>query len=142
MKVLDTPAMIKAIKTRYPNHPIFIYPDASGGSRKSIDASVSDLALLSQAGFNVLNNPANPAVKDRVLAMNIMLEGCSRGKMFVNDAACPMFAEALEKQAYNDKGEPDKTTGLDHPNDAAGYFTTYRYPVVNGRVVTAKIGGA
>lgn len=141
MKVLDTPAMIKAINNRYPNNPIFVYPDASGSNRHSENASSSDLALLQQAGYTVLNNPANPYVKDRVLAMNIMLEGCSRGQLFVNDAACPMFAEALEKQAYNDKGEPDKTTGLDHPNDAAGYFITYRYPVINGRVVKAKLSG-
>lgn len=141
MGVLDTPAMIKAIKARFPNHAIFIYPDASGDARKTNNASTSDIALLQQAGFNVLNNAANPAVKDRVLAMNIMLAGCSRGKLYVNEVGCPLFAEALEKQAYNDKGEPDKTTGLDHPNDAGGYFICYRYPVVNGRVVKVKIGG-
>ena len=141
MGVLDTPAMIKAIKARWPNNPVFVYPDASGGSRKSQNASASDLALLGQANFIVLANAANPAVKDRVLSMNIMLAGCSRGKLFVNDAACPMFAEALEKQAYDEKGEPDKTTGLDHPNDAGGYFICYRYPVLHGKVVKAKVGG-
>lgn len=141
MNVLDTPAMIKAIKARFPNHAIFVYPDASGDSRKTNNASTSDIALLQQAGFNVLNNASNPAVKDRVIAMNVMLAGCSRGKLFVNEAACPMFAEALEKQAYNDKGEPDKTTGLDHPNDAGGYFVSYRYPVIDGRLVKVKIGG-
>lgn len=141
MKVLDTPAMIKAIKARFPNHAIFIYPDASGGSRKTVEASTSDLALLNQAGFNVIANSSNPAVKDRVLAMNMMLAGCSRGKLYVNEVACPMFAEALEKQAYNDKGEPDKTSGLDHPNDAGGYFISTRFPVVDGRVVKTKVGG-
>ena len=141
MNVLDTPAMIKAIKARFPNHPIFIYPDASGDARKSNNASVSDLSLLSQAGFNVLNNASNPAVKDRVLSLNIMLAGNRQGRLFVNDAACPLFAEALEKQPYNDKGEPDKTSGLDHPNDAGGYFVSYRYPVQSGRVRKAQIGG-
>ena len=141
MNVLDTPAMIKAIKARYPNNQHFIYPDATGGSRKSVNASQSDIALLQQAGFNVLNNPANPAVKDRILAMNIMLAGCSRGKMYVNDTACPTFADALEKQAYDEKGEPDKTSGFDHPNDAGGYFIAYRYPILNGRIVKAKMGG-
>ena len=141
MGVLDTPAMIRAIKARFPNHAIFIYPDATGGSRKTQEASTTDLALLQQAGFNVIANTSNPAVKDRVLAMNIMLHGSSRGKLYVNEVACPLFAEALEKQAYNDKGEPDKTTGLDHPNDAGGYFISTRFPVVDGRVVKAKIGG-
>lgn len=141
MNVLDTPAMIVAIKNRFPNNPIFVYPDASGDNRKSQKASETDLALLRQANFIVLNNPANPYVKDRVLSMNILLAGSPRGKLFVNDATCPMFANALEKQAY-DKGEPDKTSGFDHPNDAGGYFVAYRYPVQNGRVVKTKIGGA
>jgi hypothetical protein len=141
MNVLDTPAMIQAIKRKYPNHPIFIYPDASGNNRKSQNASESDLALLKQAGFNVLVNPANPYVRDRVLSVNIMLNGSSRGKLFVNDTACPLFAEALEKQAYDKNGEPDKTTGLDHPNDAGGYFVCYRFPVVNRKVQRVKIGG-
>lgn len=139
--VLDTPAMIDAIKRRFPNNPIMVYPDASGGSRKSQNASVSDLALLSQANFIVLANASNPAVKDRVLSMNIMLAGCSRGKLFVNDSACPMFAEALEKQAYDKNGEPDKETGLDHPNDAGGYFICYRFPVLHGKIIKTKVSG-
>jgi hypothetical protein len=139
--VLDTPAMIKAIKARFPNHPIFIYPDASGDSRKSQNASTSDLALLRQANFVVLNNPANPWVKDRVLSLNIMLAGSRQGRLFVNDTTCPMFAEALEKQAYDEHGEPDKQSGFDHPNDAGGYFICYRFPVIDGRIVRTKLGG-
>lgn len=141
MNVLDTPAMIKAIKARFPSNPIFVYPDASGDSRKSQNASTSDLALLNQAGFIVLNNPSNPRVKDRVLAMNIMLDGCNRGRLFVNTDTCPLFAEALEKQAYDKNGEPDKGSGLDHPNDAGGYFIAYRFPVLDGRISKTKVGG-
>jgi len=139
--LLDTPAMINAIKARFPSHPIFIYPDATGSGRHSNMASVSDIALLQQANFIVLNNLSNPRVKDRILSMNMMLEGSSRGKLYVNDTACPMFAEALEKQAYDKNGEPDKTSGFDHPNDAGGYFINHRYPVVNGRVIKSKVGG-
>lgn len=139
--LLDTPAMVTAIKNRYPTNPIFIYPDASGDNRKSQNASQTDIAILQQANFIVLNNPANPRVKDRVLCMNIMLAGSSRGKLFVNDSTCPMFAEALEKQAYDEHGEPDKTSGFDHPNDAGGYFMSYRFPVIDGRVIKTKLGG-
>jgi hypothetical protein len=71
--ILDTPAMIAAIKSRYEGHAIFVYPDASGNSRKSNNASESDIALLRAARFTVLVNPSNPAVKDRVLAMNQMI---------------------------------------------------------------------
>jgi hypothetical protein len=45
--------------------------------------------------------------------------------------------ESLEKQAYNKNGEPDKSTGLDHILDAAGYMVVYRYPLVQ-RIATAN----
>jgi hypothetical protein len=145
MKVLDTPAMIKAIKARWPNNPIFVYPDASGDSRKSNNASETDLALLRNAGFTVLNNTKNPFIRDRVLAVNIIIHSgqgpTERRRLKVNCDQCPAFAEALEKQAYTDKGEPDKTSGLDHAADAGGYFIAYRFPVENGRVQMRKISG-
>lgn len=141
--ILDTPTMIEAIKRRFPNNSIFVYPDASGDARATNNASESDIALLKQAGFVVLNNPSNPRVRDRVLAMNRMIcagpEKVRRLK--VNVAACPTFAEGLEKQAYTDKGEPDKTTGLDHAVDAGGYFIAFRFPIKDGRVVKAKVSG-
>lgn len=139
--LLDTPAMIDAIKRRFPNHAIFVYPDATGGARKTQNASVSDIALLGQAGFTVLNNASNPAVKDRVLSMNRMIHAGGRRRLKVNTDLCPAFTEGLEKQAYNDKGEPDKTSGFDHVVDGGGYFICYRFPVLNSRVQKVKIGG-
>jgi hypothetical protein len=128
-KLLDTPAMIAAIKARYPGHSIFVYPDASGGNRKSNNASLSDISLLEAAGFTVLNNPSNPAVKDRVLSVQQALHSAGERKLLVNGERCPGLVEGLEKQAYDKNGEPDKTAGLDHLLDALGYFIAYRYPV-------------
>ena len=125
-ELLDTPAMILQLKKRYPEHSIFVYPDASGGNRKSNNASQSDLTLLRSAGFHVCANASNPAVKDRILSMNAAL----MTGYFVNVEACPHYAESLEQQAYDKNGEPDKTNNFDHLNDAGGYFITYRYPVV------------
>lgn len=146
--ILDTPAMIAAIKSRYVGHSILVYPDASGNSRKSNNASESDIALLRQAGFNVLVPSSNPAVKDRVLAMNQILGGSGGGggdggprRMRVNADKCPLLVEALEKQAYDKNGEPDKSGDLDHPPDAQGYFINYRYPVRSRTMQRVKIGG-
>lgn len=129
-EVFDTPAMIRLLKDRFAGHPIMVYPDASGKARKSMNASESDLSLLRQAGFRVCSNPTNPLVKDRVLSVNAMLhkEGVRRYR--VNPETCPMLVESLEKQAYDKFGEPDKSGGLDHVVDAAGYFIVYRYPIV------------
>lgn len=128
--VFDTPAMIRLIQRDYPKNPVFIYPDASGGGRRSQDASASDLTLLREARFKVCVNPANPAVKDRVLAVNKVLR---EGDYLVNLDACPHLVEALEKQAYDKHGEPDKTSGLDHVMDAAGYFVAYKFPIASRR---------
>lgn len=139
--ILDTPAMIAAIKSRYQGHAIYVYPDASGGSRRSNNASESDIALLRAASFTVLAHAANPPVKDRVMAVNQLIHSEGKRRLRVNIDNCPGFVEALEKQAYDKNGEPDKTSGLDHLNDAAGYFLFYRYPVRGRGVMRIAIGG-
>lgn len=129
--VFDTPAMIRLIKDRWHSHghPVMIYPDASGASRKSNNASESDLTLLRQAGFQVCVNPRNPAVKDRVMAVNAMINRDGTRRYMIRPDTCPHLVESFEKQPYDKHGEPDKAGGLDHALDAAGYFIVYRYPI-------------
>lgn len=126
--IFDTPDMARIIGERWKaaGHKIVVYPDASGKSRKSVDASKSDIAILEQAGFDVRAKSTNPAVKDRVLAMNTAF---AKGKLWVNDRLCPTTARCLEQQAYDDNGEPDKSAGNDHQNDASGYPIAYEMPV-------------
>lgn len=124
--ILDTPDMITEIKGRFPGHPVFIYPDASGDSRKTNDASTSDIALLEQAGFRVRANAANPRVKNRIMSVNKRFE---LNKLFVNVNKCPRTADDLEQQAYDKNGEPDKTNDTDHGNDAFGYPIAYTFPI-------------
>jgi hypothetical protein len=133
--VFDTPAMIALIKSRHQGHSIFVYPDASGGSRKSNNASATDLDLLKQAGFRVCVNASNPAVKDRVLSVNAVLR---TRDLKVNPDTCPTFAECLEKQAYDKNGEPDKSGGLDHHPDAGGYFISYKFPIIKRTASTER----
>jgi len=127
--LFDTPDVIRVIEDRWKNqgHRIIMYPDASGKNRKSNNASTSDIALMEQAGFDVRVNASNPAVKDRVLSMNKALE-C--GKIWINDSACPNTARGLEQQAYDKNGEPDKSGGTDHQNDATTYPVVYEMPVI------------
>ena len=125
--IIDTPALIETVKEKFAGHAVYIYPDASGGSRKTINASESDIGLLRKAGFKVRAKDSNPPVKNRILAVNAAL---SKGRLWVNDTACPTLAEALEQQAFDKNGEPDKTAGHDHPNDAFGYFVNWTLPVI------------
>lgn len=128
--VLDTPTMATLLQARHPGHPIIVYPDASGQSRKSNNASESDLSILRAAKFSVRVNATNPRVKDRVLSLNGVIHKDGARRYLVNPDTCPQLVEGLEKQAYDKTGEPDKSSGLDHVVDAAGYFIAYRYPIV------------
>lgn len=122
----DTPEMVRIIQEKWPEHKIVIYPDASGSSRKTVNASISDIALLQQAKFEVRARKANPRVKDRTMAMNCAL---SKGKIYINHITCPTVANCLEQQAYDKNGEPDKKSGNDHQNDASTYPIAYEMPI-------------
>lgn len=147
----DTPDMIQRLKERYWDYmggeyrrsrEIHIYPDSSGDSRKTVDASKTDIALLRQAGFIVHAPKANPPVKDRINAMNAMFCNANQERRYlVNTDLCPTYTEALEQQVYTGNGEPDKQHDQDHPNDASGYLIHQRFPVVKP-VIRTGIGMA
>ncbi|MHA3062519.1 terminase large subunit domain-containing protein [Acinetobacter sp. ANC 4641] len=136
--VRDTPAMAELIKERYQSigHHITVYPDASGQNTTSKSASISDLSILQQAGFTIKANSVNPRVKDRVNAVNAMICNANGERRFkVNTHKCPTLTECMEQQAYDKFGEPDKSTGHDHANDAMGYPIAFLYPV-NKPIIT------
>lgn len=131
--VYDTPTMINEIKGKWPEHSITIYPDASGKNRATVDASISDIYLLQQAGFTVKVHKQNPSVRNRIMAVN---GGFSHGWLFVNDEACPRSADCLEQQVYKENGEPDKSRDDDHQNDATGYPIAFEEPIVKPVLIT------
>lgn len=131
--VRDTPAMAQILKERYreQGHSVTVYPDASGQNTSSKNASESDLSILRQNGFGVRVNNRNPAVKDRVNSVNAMiLNAKGERRLMVNTDACPTLTESFEQQVYDKNGQPDKTSGHDHTNDAAGYFLVKQFPIL------------
>lgn len=128
IQIKDTIEMIRIIKERWASkgHKIVMYPDASGTARKSVNASISDIALLSQAGFEVRAKRKNPDVRDRVMAVN---KGFQDNRIFINSHMCPTVARCLEQQSYDKNGEPDKKSGYDHQNDATTYPLAYELAI-------------
>ena len=117
----DTDALAKEIRSRYPHHKIYIYPDASGGNR-STNATRTDIQILESYGFSNQSPKANPPIRDRVAAVQAALEN-GKGEVRLKVAPqCLRTIESLELQCYTDKGEPDKDAGYDHMNDALGYL--------------------
>ncbi|MBN6210657.1 terminase family protein [Ralstonia pickettii] len=133
VNVRDTPQMAQMLRDRFltQGHQVIVYPDASGKNTSSKSASESDLQILQAAGFQIRAKSTNPPVKDRINAMNAMILNAAGERRYrVNTDACPSYTESLEQQPYDENGEPDKKLGLDHTNDAGGYFISYRWPVV------------
>jgi Terminase large subunit, T4likevirus-type, N-terminal/Terminase RNaseH-like domain len=140
--VRDTPTMARLLTERFPDTALTIYPDASGQNRSSKNASESDLSILREAGFSIRVNGTNPAIKDRVNSVNAqILNAVGHRNYKVNVGRCPKLAEALEQQPYDAHGEPDKSIGIDHVVDAAGYFIQKNWPVVKriARVESLRI---
>lgn len=129
----DTPYMARLLRDRFQakGHAVTVYPDASGGNSSSKNASESDLSILREHGLTVRANPTNPAVADRINAVNALIcNGDGVRRLKVNTLRCPKLTESLEQQVYDKNGEPDKSNGLDHLNDAAGYPIAYLWPIV------------
>lgn len=117
----DTDTLAQTIKARYPDHRLYVYPDASGGNR-STNASQTDIAILESYGMSNQSPRANPPVRDRVAAVQALLEN-GKGEIRLSIApSCAKTIECLELQSYTEKGEPDKDSGYDHMNDAIGYL--------------------
>ena len=117
----DTDALAQEIRRRQPQQQIYVYPDASGGSR-STNASQTDIQILESYGMSNQSPRSNPPVRDRVAAVQALLEN-GKGQVRLQVAErCKRVIECLELQCYSDKGEPDKDAGFDHMNDALGYL--------------------
>ena len=128
----DTDALAQEIRQRYPDHRVFVYPDASGGAR-STNASRTDIQILESYGFSNQSSASNPPVRDRVAAVQALLEN-GRGEVRLQVAAtCKRSIECLELQSYNERGEPDKDAGYDHMNDALGYLIWREFNPLHAR---------
>lgn len=114
--------------TKYKDYKITVYPDASGRS-KSTNATASDIEIIRNAGFAVNAPEANPAIRDRVNAMNALI---AHDRYFVNTNKCPEHTNALETQGYTEKGEPEKFNehpAIDDWVDGPGYCIHRRFPI-------------
>lgn len=131
----DTPDMIRAIKAKYRQkgneHPITVYPDSTGKAGSSTNADGSDHTILRKENWILKFDPTNPAIKNRIASVNAAFE---KGKVKVNVEKCPKLTDALEQQPYDKHGEPDKTLGFDHINEAHGYKVTWIHGITKPTV--------
>ena len=114
---------------------VIIYPDASSIKRSSVDASISDAALMRKAGFVIRSRSKNQFIKDRVASVN---NAFNHKKLFIDVDRCPELTEMLEQQIYLPNGQPEKN-GQEDVLDALGYLVGYIMPVRELRPVTKGV---
>jgi len=134
--LFDTPELINTLETVYQGRKVFVYPDAAGDARKSVQANTSDIKLLRQAGFSIRADAKNPGIMDRVNGMNTMFcNAMGERKLFVNTVKCPKLTKAVEQQSYDENTRmPDKKNGHDNKGiDALGYLTSKLFPLTFSR---------
>lgn len=116
----DTDELGRRLRSRYPDRRLYGYPDASGGAR-STNASQTDIQILESYGIANQSPRANPPVRDRVNAVQMLLENGKGEHRLWFDPACRNVIQSIELQCWTDKGEPDKDSGHDHACDSLGY---------------------
>lgn len=124
----DTPSVVRLLQDTYPRQleqgNLVVVPDAASRQRSTTNAKESDLSLLKKGGFVVKTQLSNPAIEDRVNAMNVLMIN----KRFRVSTKCKYLLRALETQAFDKHGKPEKGIGgLDDksgPADACGYVIT------------------
>ena len=119
----NTFELAKLMQQKAPNLPV--YPDPAGKARTS-NSTKSDHMILQEAGFSVISKKANPTQKDRLNALNKMLEDATgKHRLFVNPN-CKNLIRDLELCTM-ENGQILKTETLSHFLDALCYVMDYRY---------------
>jgi hypothetical protein len=134
----NTESWIKEIKKAFPTRKIIVYPDSSGANA-SANADLSSIQLLKNANFVIKAAKANPRIDVRVSSVNAKIKNAKGERSwYVNTNKCPQLTKSLEQQTWDPStGKPDKTSDLDHPPDALGYFITFNWNVLGKATVSA-----
>ena len=119
----NTFELAKLMQQKAPGLPV--YPDPAGKARTS-NSTKSDHMILQESGFTVISKKANPTQKDRLNALNKMLEDATgKHRLFVNPK-CKSLIRDLELCTM-ENGQILKTETLSHFLDALCYPMDYRY---------------
>lgn len=138
----NTPEMCRAIVERFKNHKsgIIHYGDATSKQRNTA-SSMSDYQIIFDYFKNFPNvsmrfKEANPAVKDRINAVNSMLLSADGKRRLKINPSCKKIIKDLLDVSYKEGTmEIDKSNiELTHASDGLGYWIDYDFPVVRNYV--------
>lgn len=127
----NTYEMVAEINRRYPQHRKNVYPDAAGQARKtSAMGGITDHVIMKNAGYKLIVGNTNPAVKDRLAAVNSAFKSHDGTIKLTISPKCKGLIESLQKHTYKEgTKQPDKNSGFDHWGDALGYCVNSMFPI-------------
>lgn len=125
----NTYELCEEIRRLYPEHRVWVYPDASGQANKT-NSVKSDHNILREHGFVIKANRSNPMVIDRIASVNSGFKTASEECRVTIDPKCKNLIKCLTHQTYKEGTRiPDKDSGYDHMNDALGYLVHGLMPI-------------
>lgn len=140
----DTATLAKAIKARFPNHPIIAYPDPSGRARKtSAPVGVTDFTILQNEGIRVLAKSKAPSIADSANAFNRMLQNANGDVSMYFDPKVSNMIKSVERTVWVDKADAamiDKSGDIEHSSDGGRYLIDYLFPITSPLRVASSNG--
>lgn len=124
-----TELLCEAIRYRYPNNPITVYPDPACKARGT-NSTDTNLSILRESrwNFDVDVKSKHDKVVDRVNTVQRLLRSAEGTTRLYISSRCVNIIKCLEGQVYKN-GVPDKSGGLDHMNDNLGYLCCGLFPI-------------
>lgn len=138
----NTTELCAEVKSRYPNHKIYVYPDPSGRSRKTSAAGgTTDFTILELNRFYVVAPSAHPPIADRINEVQAMLCTASGERRLFINPKCKELIKSLDGMTYKQgTSAPDKSLGLDHVTDALGYKIHSMFPLIAPLAKGIRVG--
>lgn len=121
----DTDFACKVLLEDFPDlHKV--YPDASGGQRKTAASGQSDFTILRRHGFQICANPSNPAIRDRQNSVNGKFRPHTGRVSLTISEECKNLRKYLEQYSHELKNKQER---MSHLLDAFSYPVAYLHPI-------------
>ena len=124
---------VDAIKGKYPDRKIILYPDATGRNRttNTVDMDNTNHAILRKAGFNlVFDESGNPPIEDRTTLINMKIQSMGGEITFHVHERCVNLINSLRQRQYKN-GVPEKDNVTDHGCDCMDYVVWHLFNTAN-----------
>ena len=104
----NTEELMTAIEIKYPNHKKIFHTDASGTANKSSAGGMTDIKIIENHRYRVMNLSRNPNIIDRVNSFNSMVKSADGTRRFFASNKLKRVVSTLEKHVFDDNGLPNK----------------------------------